>query len=85
MSQNSYSVPLGANTDEMNRIALAFRAGEQKERDRIRNQLIKMSTSGSSRTGIGALVWTRPLIETLGVDESHRTEPVGRQKSQNQS
>lgn len=85
MSQHEYGVPLGAKPDEMSRVALAFRAGEQKERDRIRNELIKMSTSGTSHTGIGALVWTRPLIETLGVDESHRTEPVGHRKSQSQS
>lgn len=68
MGQHEYTVSLGAKPDEMKRVALAFRAGEQKERDRILNELTKMSNSGASRTGIGSLVWTEPLIKKLGLN-----------------
>lgn len=67
MGQSEYDVGLAAKPDEMKRVYLAFSAGEQKERERIRNELIKMSSTGSSRTGLGSLVWTQPLIERLGL------------------
>ena len=68
MGQHEYGVDLAAKPDEMKRIALAFRAGEQKERDRILNELTKMSDTASSRTGLGSLVWTEPLIKKLGLN-----------------
>ena len=68
MGQFEYNVDLAAKPDEMKRVALAFRAGEQKERDRIINELTKMSDSASSRTGLGSLVWTEPLIKKLGLN-----------------
>ena len=67
MGQHEYTVGLAAKPDEMGRVALAFRAGEQKERDRILNELVKMSETGSARTGLGSLVWTQPLIEKLNL------------------
>lgn len=68
MGQFEYGVDLAAKPDEMKRVALAFRAGEQKERDRILNELTKMSNTASSRTGMGSLVWTEPLIKKLGLN-----------------
>lgn len=68
MGQFEYGVDLAAKPDEMKRVALAFRAGEQKERERILNELTKMSNAGSSRTGLGSLVWTEPLIKKLGLN-----------------
>lgn len=68
MGQHEYGVDLAAKPDEMKRVALAFRAGEQKERDRILNELTKMSNTASSRTGMGSLVWTEPLIKKLGLN-----------------
>lgn len=67
MGQHEYTVGLAAKPDEMGRVSLAFRAGEQKERDRILNELIKMSETGSARTGLGSLVWTQPLIDKLNL------------------
>lgn len=67
MGQHEYTVGLAAKPDEMGRVALAFRAGEQKERDRILNELVKMSETGSARTGLGSLVWTQPLIDKLNL------------------
>jgi len=67
MGQHEYTVGLAAKPDEMGRVALAFKAGEQKERDRILNELVKMSETGSARTGLGSLVWTQPLIDKLNL------------------
>lgn len=82
MGQSEYSVGLGAKPDEMKRIAIAFRAGQQKERDRIRNQLAKMENAGTARKGMGQLVWSTPLIDTLGVGDYDKSQQEGPQESQ---
>lgn len=46
MGQFEYGVGLAAKPEEMNRIALAFRAGEQKQIDRILSELSAISKNG---------------------------------------
>lgn len=58
MGQHEYGVGLAAKPDEMARVALAFRAGEQKERDRVRNLLISLGQD--------------KIISDLGVGESDK-------------
>lgn len=58
MGQHEYGVDLAAKPDEMRRVALAFRAGEQKERDRVRNLLISLGQDS--------------IIDDLGVGESDK-------------
>ena len=58
MGQHEYGVDLAAKPDEMRRVALAFRAGEQKERDRVRNLLISLGQD--------------KIISDLGVGESDK-------------
>ena len=71
MSQHEYGVELGAKPDELKRISLAFRAGEQKERDRIKNLIVELSDSKThSNDRLGLLVWSRTLITLFGLDES---------------
>jgi len=65
MGQFEYSVELAAKPDELGRIALAFKAGEQKERDRVAALLENMGKSASATNGLGSLVWTTPLIDRL--------------------
>jgi hypothetical protein len=72
MGQHEYTVPLGAKPDEMKRVALAFRAGEQKERDRVRNALLLLEESALSHNELGLLVWTHKLINDIGVSEQDK-------------
>lgn len=69
MGQHEYTVPLGARPDEMRRVALAFRAGEQKERDRILNAIATMTNKAASDTNLGVLVWSNNLIKELGIED----------------
>jgi len=69
MGQHEYGVDLAAKPDEMRRVALAFRAGEQKERDRILSQLHKMAESEIATEHLGALRWTGKLIEELKLED----------------
>lgn len=69
VGQHEYGVGLAAKPDDIRRIALAFRAGEQKERDRIREELEKMAENELATSGLGKLVWTTPLISNLGLDK----------------
>ena len=70
MSQHEYTVPLAAKPDEMHRVALAFRAGEQKERDRILNHLKRLPKNVAKDDNLGVLVWTNKLIKDLGIEDS---------------
>lgn len=70
MAQHEYGVGLGAKPDEIKRISLAFRAGEQKERDRIRNLILEMSDKPHSNDRLGLLVWSKTLIDSLELDQS---------------
>ena len=46
MGMFEYEVGLAAPPDELNRIAIAFRAGQQRERDIILEELLKLSKDG---------------------------------------
>lgn len=72
MGQFEYGVDLAAKPGEMSRIALAFRAGEQKERDRIRNLLIELSSGSMATEALGSLHWTLNLVKELGVSEEDK-------------
>ena len=69
MGQHEYAVPLGAKPDEMKRVALAFRAGEQKERDRILNAIATMTNNAVSDANLGVLIWSNNLIKELGIED----------------
>ena len=72
MGQHEYGVDLAAKPDEMRRVALAFRAGEQKERDRVRNAILAMSDSSLAIEGLGQLTWTEKLVDELNVSEEDK-------------
>lgn len=54
---------------EAEHIAFAFRAGEQKERDRVASLIEEISSRPASNEKLGVLVWTRILIEELGLKD----------------
>jgi hypothetical protein len=72
MAQHEYGVGLAAKPEELSRVALAFRAGEQKERDRVLELLQKMSDSPQAMAPLGQLVWTEHLSKSLGLHDPVR-------------
>jgi hypothetical protein len=54
---------------EAEHIAFAFRAGEQKERDRVASLIEDISNRQSSNENLGILIWTRVLSEQLGLKD----------------
>lgn len=68
MGQHEYGVDLAAKPDEMKRVSLAFRAGEQKERDRILSKLREMGEKEIATEHLGALTWTGKLIQELELE-----------------
>lgn len=69
MGQHEYGVGLAAKPDEMKRIALAFHAGQQKERDRILDSLSKISSKPGANEVLGVLVWSKQLSDKLGLSD----------------
>jgi hypothetical protein len=69
MGQHEYGVELAAKPDEMKRIALAFKAGQQKERDSILQALDEISSKAGANEALGVLVWSKQLSERLGLDD----------------